>query len=363
MTVSWTSRSTMTRRATTRRTPTDASEEDDDSNNAPLYAGLGIVVVVLVAGGVLRDAAQRAADPHRAPTASRHAPAGPASGGVVAVGARAGGRGQPDDEPGAAAADRRGELVRRRRLRRDDAPWASSYALFFKLALIVIAIHVVFQALLSTQTQGLTVLFTLPEIPLPDGVGIKLGGEVTLEAVLNAVYFGLQLAAIFCCIGAANALGQRPAAAALHAGRPLRDRDRRGDRADLRTTAGHRRRTGAVGRQAARLRPRDPPVRSAGHADPRGRARTLRRPGRGDGCPRLRAYDERVTVGAAGHRRPGPARQLRAARRGLRAARPHTVSGPRCCWPVPRSASSGCGWAGGVPAGPATAPTRGRCPS
>lgn len=92
-------------------------------------------------------------------------------------------------------------------MRRDDAPWASSYAMFFKLALFVIAIHVVFQALLSTQTQGLTVLFTLPEIPLPAGVGIKLGGEVTLEAVLNAVYFGLQLAAIFCCIGAANALG------------------------------------------------------------------------------------------------------------------------------------------------------------
>jgi hypothetical protein len=29
-----------------------SSEEDDDSNNAPLYVGLGIVVVVLVAGGV-----------------------------------------------------------------------------------------------------------------------------------------------------------------------------------------------------------------------------------------------------------------------------------------------------------------------
>jgi len=92
-------------------------------------------------------------------------------------------------------------------LRRDSSPWAASYSVFFKLALVVIAIHVVFQALLSTQTQGLTVLFTLPEVPLPDGIGIKLGGEVTLEAVLNAVYFGLQLAAIFCCIGAANALG------------------------------------------------------------------------------------------------------------------------------------------------------------
>jgi hypothetical protein len=30
----------------------DASEDDDDSNNAPLYMGLGVVVVVLVAGGV-----------------------------------------------------------------------------------------------------------------------------------------------------------------------------------------------------------------------------------------------------------------------------------------------------------------------
>lgn len=91
--------------------------------------------------------------------------------------------------------------------RRGDNPWAASYALFFKLALAVIAIHLVFQALLSSHGQGLTVLFTLPEIPLPDRTGIKLGGVVTLEAVLNAFYYALQLAAIFCCIGAANALG------------------------------------------------------------------------------------------------------------------------------------------------------------
>lgn len=91
--------------------------------------------------------------------------------------------------------------------RRGDNPWAASYALFFRLALLVIAIHVVFQALLSSQSQGLTVLFRLPQITLPTSAGIKIGGEVTLEAVLNATYFGLQLAAIFCCIGAANALG------------------------------------------------------------------------------------------------------------------------------------------------------------
>ena len=92
-------------------------------------------------------------------------------------------------------------------LRRGDTPWAASYAVFFRLALVVIAIHVVFQALLSSQAQGVTVLFTLPELDLPTATGIKIGGVVTLEAVLNAVYYGLQLAAIFCCIGAANALG------------------------------------------------------------------------------------------------------------------------------------------------------------
>nr|WP_246283967.1 energy-coupling factor transporter transmembrane component T [Nocardioides perillae] len=91
--------------------------------------------------------------------------------------------------------------------RRADTPWAASYALFFRLALLVIALHVVFQALLSTRTQGLTVLFTLPQLPLPAGTGLKIGGVVTLEAVLAALWHGLQLATIFCCIGAANALG------------------------------------------------------------------------------------------------------------------------------------------------------------
>lgn len=91
--------------------------------------------------------------------------------------------------------------------RREQTPWASAYSLFFKLAMAVIAIHVVFQVLLSRHAEGLTVLFTLPELPMPDSTGIKIGGAVTLEAVLTALYFALQLAAIFCCIGAANALG------------------------------------------------------------------------------------------------------------------------------------------------------------
>jgi len=91
--------------------------------------------------------------------------------------------------------------------RRGDTPWAASYALFFRLALLVIAIHLVFQTLLSGHSQGLTVLFTLPEAPLPESFGVQLGGDVTLEALLTAFYVALQLATIFCCIGAANALG------------------------------------------------------------------------------------------------------------------------------------------------------------
>lgn len=91
--------------------------------------------------------------------------------------------------------------------RKSDAPWAKSYGAFLKLALLVIAIRIVFQAVLSSGSQGPTVLFTLPELPVPGSTGIKLGGEVSLEAVLRAFYEGLQLATILVCVGAANALG------------------------------------------------------------------------------------------------------------------------------------------------------------
>jgi energy-coupling factor transport system permease protein len=91
--------------------------------------------------------------------------------------------------------------------RRSDAPWANSYLAFLKLGLVVIGIRVVLQALLSTRSQGNTLLFTLPQIPLPDWAsGVKLGGEVTAEALVTALYDGGQLAVMLCCIGAANAL-------------------------------------------------------------------------------------------------------------------------------------------------------------
>ncbi|QWZ06400.1 energy-coupling factor transporter transmembrane protein EcfT [Nocardioides panacis] len=91
--------------------------------------------------------------------------------------------------------------------RRSNAPWARSYVAFLKLSLVIIVVRILFQALLSTGAQGPTVLFTLPSLPMPAGSGLKLGGVVSLEAILRAFYEGLQLATILCCVGAANALG------------------------------------------------------------------------------------------------------------------------------------------------------------
>ncbi len=91
--------------------------------------------------------------------------------------------------------------------RRSSAPWARSYGAFLKLSLLVIVVRIVFQVLLSSGSEGPTVLFTLPELSLPASTGLKVGGVVSLEAFLQALYEGLQLATILCCVGAANALG------------------------------------------------------------------------------------------------------------------------------------------------------------
>jgi energy-coupling factor transport system permease protein len=91
--------------------------------------------------------------------------------------------------------------------RRTRAPWARAYVAFLKLSLLVIVVRILFQALLSAGAQGPTVLVTLPSLPMPASSGLKLGGVVSLEAVLRATYEGLQLATILCCVGAANALG------------------------------------------------------------------------------------------------------------------------------------------------------------
>ena len=90
--------------------------------------------------------------------------------------------------------------------RRSDAPWARGLRAYYVLGLVVIGIRVLFRMVLDGQ-HGDTVLFHLPEIPLPEAAaGIRLGGAVTLEGLLAALYDGLRLAALLICIGAVNVL-------------------------------------------------------------------------------------------------------------------------------------------------------------
>ena len=91
--------------------------------------------------------------------------------------------------------------------RRGDGPQTRAFVAFLKLGLVLIAVRIVLQAVLSRSGQGTHVLLSMPEVPLPLwATGVKLGGVVTTEAVLTAFYQGLQLATILCCVGAANAL-------------------------------------------------------------------------------------------------------------------------------------------------------------
>ncbi|WP_129312086.1 CbiQ family ECF transporter T component [Streptomyces sp. L2] len=89
--------------------------------------------------------------------------------------------------------------------RTPDSPTA--YTAFAKLALAVLLIRLLFATALGSPIPGTHPLLTLPEVPLPRWAqGIRLGGEVTAEALLFAAYDGLRLAALLICVGAANAL-------------------------------------------------------------------------------------------------------------------------------------------------------------
>ncbi|MFJ5834865.1 energy-coupling factor transporter transmembrane component T [Streptomyces sp. NPDC093089] len=91
--------------------------------------------------------------------------------------------------------------------RRTDAPWARSYGAFVKLGLFVVALRVVFSLLLGSPVPGTHLLFTLPEVPLPDWAqGVRIGGRVTAEQLVFALYDGAKLATLLICVGAANAL-------------------------------------------------------------------------------------------------------------------------------------------------------------
>ncbi|MCN9243587.1 energy-coupling factor transporter transmembrane protein EcfT [Streptomyces sp. RY43-2] len=91
--------------------------------------------------------------------------------------------------------------------RRTSAPWSRSYAAFVKLGLAVLTIRLLFAVVLGSPIPGTHTVLTLPEVPLPHWAqGIRLGGRVTAEGLLFALYDGLKLATLLICVGAANAL-------------------------------------------------------------------------------------------------------------------------------------------------------------
>lgn len=90
--------------------------------------------------------------------------------------------------------------------RRGDAPWARGFKTYMLIGFAVIAIRLGYRVLLDGQ-YGAHTLFRLPQVPLPRVTrGIRLGGPVSLEGVLSAVYDGLRLATLLLCVGAANVL-------------------------------------------------------------------------------------------------------------------------------------------------------------
>ena len=91
--------------------------------------------------------------------------------------------------------------------RRADDPWAGSLKAYLWVALIVLAIRLLFQLLVGGTFDDGIVLLRLPEIPLPEWMaGIRLGGDLTLDALLFTLYDAGRLAGLLICVGAANAL-------------------------------------------------------------------------------------------------------------------------------------------------------------
>jgi len=90
--------------------------------------------------------------------------------------------------------------------RRPSTPWSRSYVVFLRIGLLSVGIRVVLFTLLG-GVPGDHVLFTMPSVPMPHWMaGVRLGGTVTVEGTLAAVYDGMRLAVILICVGAANTL-------------------------------------------------------------------------------------------------------------------------------------------------------------
>jgi energy-coupling factor transport system permease protein len=92
-------------------------------------------------------------------------------------------------------------------MERREVGSTNAFVPFLVVGLVAIGLRVVMVALLGGGVTGRTVLFRLPEVPLPAwSGGLRLGGPVSVEGLLAAVYEGMRLAAILACLGATNAL-------------------------------------------------------------------------------------------------------------------------------------------------------------
>lgn len=81
-----------------------------------------------------------------------------------------------------------------------------SFTLFLRLGVVVLVVRVVFDIVFGAEPIG-DVLLRVPTVPLPDwAAGLHLGGNITVQGLLTAVYGGLQLATLLVCVGSANAL-------------------------------------------------------------------------------------------------------------------------------------------------------------
>ena len=91
--------------------------------------------------------------------------------------------------------------------RRTDAPWAHAYGVFLRLGLLVLVIRLAFFIVLGGDVPGTHIIVTLPSLPLPHWAqGVRIGGPVSVEGLLFALYQALTLAVLLACVGAANAL-------------------------------------------------------------------------------------------------------------------------------------------------------------
>ena len=93
--------------------------------------------------------------------------------------------------------------------RRGNAPWARAFKYYLLIALVVVAIRVVFRIVFGGDivTLHMHVVVTLPHVPLPSWAsGVQIGGPVTLEGTISALYDGLRLGTLLCCVGAADTL-------------------------------------------------------------------------------------------------------------------------------------------------------------